>query len=320
MTRCALPLTTRRDGSTPRRASPSTSSRSVWGSTTTPLPMTGVMCPGRGCRSGTELEGRRPFCRRRRSVCPGVVTALVPDDEVHLAGEEVGEPPFAFVAPLGPDHHGCCRHERVPPFRCYGITAHSTPTGRRTPVWPERLPRRRWPWACGRAPEPPPRPRVGSQDWRLPPPSLTTLLKSGIAHQKGRWGVATATTPTPIPARRAAWPPEPAPRWTARSASWFWCPPPAWLGSRSAPVGRSSRGGRRCMVPGPRHCCCGEPTGNGVAHRIDQTRRNPPMLVHRPTTVGRRPRHLTSHRIGPPTVRQVADRRRSRPTIRPSWR
>ena len=44
MIRWALPLTTSRLGSTPLAASMSSSASSVVGSTTTPLPMTGVMC------------------------------------------------------------------------------------------------------------------------------------------------------------------------------------------------------------------------------------------------------------------------------------
>ncbi len=43
---------------------------------------------------------------------PRVVTALVADDEVHLLGEEVGEPTLPLIAPLGPDDdgrwHGSC--------------------------------------------------------------------------------------------------------------------------------------------------------------------------------------------------------------------
>ena len=34
---------------------------------------------------------------------PGVVAALVAHHQVHLLGEEVGEPTLALVAPLGPD-------------------------------------------------------------------------------------------------------------------------------------------------------------------------------------------------------------------------
>ena len=37
----------------------------------------------------------------------GVVATLVAHHQIHVAGEEVGEPPFALVTPLGPDHHGC---------------------------------------------------------------------------------------------------------------------------------------------------------------------------------------------------------------------
>ena len=37
---------------------------------------------------------------------PGVVAALVADDHVHLAGQDVGELALALVAPLGPDDHG----------------------------------------------------------------------------------------------------------------------------------------------------------------------------------------------------------------------
>ena len=36
----------------------------------------------------------------------GVVAALIPDDHVHVAGQEVCQLPFALVTPLGPDYDG----------------------------------------------------------------------------------------------------------------------------------------------------------------------------------------------------------------------
>ena len=62
---------------------------------------------------------------------PGVVAALVAHDQVHLAGEEVGELALALIAPLGPDHHGC-RHVFL--RLAARITSHSIPR-RRTSRW-----------------------------------------------------------------------------------------------------------------------------------------------------------------------------------------
>ena len=43
----------------------------------------------------------------------GIVAALIPDDHLHLFGEEVGEFALSLVAPLGADDHGG-GHARLP--------------------------------------------------------------------------------------------------------------------------------------------------------------------------------------------------------------
>ena len=106
MIRCAFPLTTRRWVSTPLPASVSSSSKRTPGSTTTPLPMTGVMCSyENSARHELESEGLAVHDHRMT----GVVAALVADDEVHLFGDEVGEFALTLVAPLRADHDRC-RH------------------------------------------------------------------------------------------------------------------------------------------------------------------------------------------------------------------
>ena len=73
------------------------------GSTTTPLPMTGVMC-GYSTPLGTSWRAKRLAVDH--DGVARVVTALVADDHVHLLGQEVGELALALVAPLGADDHG----------------------------------------------------------------------------------------------------------------------------------------------------------------------------------------------------------------------
>ena len=52
-----------------------------------------------------QLE-REALAVRGHERVTGVVAALVADDDVHLLGEEIGEPPLAFVAPLRADENG----------------------------------------------------------------------------------------------------------------------------------------------------------------------------------------------------------------------
>ena len=54
----------------------------------------------------------------------GIVAALIADDQVHFAGEQVGQLALPLVAPLGPDHNGCghtplrslCRSDYAPVY------------------------------------------------------------------------------------------------------------------------------------------------------------------------------------------------------------
>ena len=55
-------------------------------------------------RSGTSWRAKRLAVDH--DGVPGVVAALVADDQVHLLGDEVGELALALVAPLGPDDDG----------------------------------------------------------------------------------------------------------------------------------------------------------------------------------------------------------------------
>ena len=54
--------------------------------------------------AGHEAHGEAALADDDR--VPGVVAALVADDHVHVAGQDVGELALALVAPLGPDHDG----------------------------------------------------------------------------------------------------------------------------------------------------------------------------------------------------------------------
>ena len=70
-------------------------------------------------RVGVEDAGRHEMQLERPVLIDDgvsrVVAALVPDDHVRLLREEVGDLPFAFVAPLGSDDG---RHGHV--NECYG--------------------------------------------------------------------------------------------------------------------------------------------------------------------------------------------------------
>ena len=84
--------------SMPRASSMSTSLMSTRGSTTTPLPMTGVTAGYRipeGTSAGEGLAVDDDAVAR-------VVATLVAHDHVHLFGEEVGELPLALVTPWEP--------------------------------------------------------------------------------------------------------------------------------------------------------------------------------------------------------------------------
>jgi hypothetical protein len=54
---------------------------------------------------GHELEGER--LALHDDPVPGVVTALVANDHIHVASQEIGQFTFAFVTPLGSDYDGC---------------------------------------------------------------------------------------------------------------------------------------------------------------------------------------------------------------------
>ena len=85
----------------PRAASMSSSPISVAGLTTTPLPMTDVMC-GYRTPDGTRWSLSDLVAEDDRVA--GVVAALVADDDRDLLGEEVGRLALALVAPLEADH------------------------------------------------------------------------------------------------------------------------------------------------------------------------------------------------------------------------
>ena len=103
MITCAARLTRMRDASMPRSVSIAISRSSVRGLTTTPLPMTGVMC-GMQDAAGHEVELEHLVTDDHRVA--GVVTALVADDERDRLGEQVGGLSLAFVAPLETDDDG----------------------------------------------------------------------------------------------------------------------------------------------------------------------------------------------------------------------
>ena len=93
----------------PRDASMSISSMRVTGLTTTPLPMTGVMCWW-STPDGTRWSLKTSSPKDDRVA--GVVAALVAHDHGDLLGEEVGGLALALVAPLEADDHGG-RHQRL---------------------------------------------------------------------------------------------------------------------------------------------------------------------------------------------------------------
>ena len=63
---------------------------------------------------------------------PGVMTALIADDQLHVLGEQVGELALPFVAPLGPDDHGC-GHASL--LRCESGLRTSVPRMREVQLW-----------------------------------------------------------------------------------------------------------------------------------------------------------------------------------------
>ena len=89
----------------------SISSSSTAGSTTTPLPITGIdPRVEHAARHELELEHLAVDDER----VARVVAALVADAHRRFLGEVVGDPALALVAPLGTDDH-CARHEpRLP--------------------------------------------------------------------------------------------------------------------------------------------------------------------------------------------------------------
>src|SRR5437762_54797 len=99
--RCALAETTRRERSTPRAVRPSISRNRAAGSTTTPLPMTGVQ-PGVSTPLGSRWVANFTVDHDRVA---GVVAAGVADAEVDGRAEKVGRLPLALVTPLGSEHH-----------------------------------------------------------------------------------------------------------------------------------------------------------------------------------------------------------------------
>ncbi len=96
----AAVLTRTRLVSIPRAVSMSSSPISVAGLTTTPLPMTDVMC---GIQDARRDEVKLEDLVAADDGVAGVVAALVADDHRDLLGEEVGRLALALVAPLQPD-------------------------------------------------------------------------------------------------------------------------------------------------------------------------------------------------------------------------
>ena len=84
---------------------PSISATSATGSMTTPLPITQIF-PRRRMPDG--IRCRTYFVPPMNDGVPGVVAALAADDDVRLAGEDVDDFAFAFVAPLGADQNCVC--------------------------------------------------------------------------------------------------------------------------------------------------------------------------------------------------------------------
>ena len=126
MIRCASAEISSREVSTPRSSRPSISPSSTSGSITTPLPMTGVQ-PGVRMPDGIRCSAYFSPSGRDHRV-PGVVAALVADDVVHPAAEQVGGLALALVAPLGADQHDS-RH------RVLVLLASSAPGGSRLVRW-----------------------------------------------------------------------------------------------------------------------------------------------------------------------------------------
>ena len=116
MIMCALPLTTRRDTSTPVSRTASISFSEVTGVDDHPV---------RDHRRDVRVQdaGRDQLQLEQPALgdhgVAGVVAALVPNDEVHPVGEVVDGLALALIPPLGPEHDGG-RHEAVSVPRAFG--------------------------------------------------------------------------------------------------------------------------------------------------------------------------------------------------------
>jgi ectoine hydroxylase-related dioxygenase (phytanoyl-CoA dioxygenase family) len=71
--------------------------------------------------TGNQLKGELLVADHQRMT--SVVASLIADDHGHLFGQEIGELPLAFVAPLGSDHNRC-RHVGQP-YRAGNAALHS---------------------------------------------------------------------------------------------------------------------------------------------------------------------------------------------------
>ena len=98
----------------PRRSRASISSIRNFGSTTTPLPITGVVY-GVEDAAREQLEGEALAVHD--DGVAGVVPSLVAHDDLHLFGQQVGQFSFTFVTPLGAYQdgrgHACAPFEKV---------------------------------------------------------------------------------------------------------------------------------------------------------------------------------------------------------------
>jgi hypothetical protein len=102
------------------------SSTSTDGSTTTPLPMTGVAAfvhdAGRH-----QVQRQLLVAMDNRVAC--IVASLVAHDIIVVTGDEVRDLALALVAPLGADENGA-RH--LESFHCAGIRVHPPESDRGT--------------------------------------------------------------------------------------------------------------------------------------------------------------------------------------------
>ena len=199
MITCALRLTRTRLTSMPRAASMSSSSMSVTGLTTTPLPMTDVMC---GYRTPDGVSWSLNTSSPLDHGVAGVVAALVADDHRDLLGQEVGRLALALVAPLEPDDHGSRHQARSPRSRA--------PT-RKSPgpcgPGPDRHLPRRAADCVGGSPVVWSLARLTGRPMR-PASAIADLLLRGSAPARGR-GRPEYSRPTPASDRRRRRPPVP---------------------------------------------------------------------------------------------------------------